>query len=235
VVPAGPPALPVIEVPPAQNDPDPAPPAEEPPPVVVVVPAGKPTAPTGLTAARHNLSGSLLVFVDWTAPAASPVPVTGYQIVSKGSEGTHTGTATGLHYQDGYTFCSPTATFEVRSAAADGSVSPPATVTVDDPVDCTPETEVVSATAEADGSVTVAMECHSQGRSPDANSEIDVLFDGRQRNTDAQVCHHDGDGVDPHTFSITGLQPATTYAVTIRTTSSTGTKTSNTVQVTTNP
>jgi hypothetical protein len=201
----------------------------------VTIVAAKPAAPTGLAAARHNMSGSLFVISTWAAPADSPLPVAGYQVTITGKVKSGTYRTADLQYMDGDNYCSPTVTMAVRSYASDGTLSEPTSVTVDDPVDCTPYTEVTSAVAEADGSVTVVVDCQSGARGPDARSNIDVLFDGQRRNTDVQQCNHSPEGHDPHTFTITGLQPATTYAVTARTTSVTGTKTSNAVQVTTNP
>jgi hypothetical protein len=200
----------------------------------VTVAAPAPEPPTGLAAQRHNISGTLDVMVDWTAPAAGPVPVTGYQVTRAGKLASGTSTTTKPHFDDFDNFCSPTVTYEVRSTTADGTTSAPATFTLDSPVDCTVPTEVTSAVAEADGSVTVTVDCTTASHSPwDTTQPIQVLFDGVRRNTDSQTCARKSQEHDFHTFAIAGLQPGTTYAVASRTTSSTGTKTSAALAVTT--
>jgi hypothetical protein len=201
----------------------------------VTVAAPVPDPPAGLTARRTNMSGSLFIQSDWEAPTASPVPVIGYELSATGAIKSGTYRTADPTYLDGDNYCSPKVTVSVRSLASDGTTSAPATIVVDSPVDCTPFTEITSAAAQPDGSVTVVVDCQSGARGPDERSEIDVLLNGQKRNTDVQTCKHTPETSDKHTFAITGLQPATTYSVTARTTSHTGTKTSAAVQVTTNP
>jgi hypothetical protein len=232
VAPGGAPVIPggVLPLPPA--DPDPVQPTPVEPP-----PAALPAPPTGLAAARDNLSGTLIIDVDWTPPANSPVPVTGYQVVTANTPlAAGTTTTVETTHRDLRNYCAPDVTFTVRSVAADGSTSLPVTTTpAGRRPDCTQPTSVTSAVAEADGSVTVTVDCETPGRGPWETGQIQVLFDGDQRNPELQACSR-GDALhDFHTFSITGLAPGTTYSVTSRTTSTTGPKTSDPVQVTTNP
>ena len=71
-------------------------------------------------------------------------------------------------------------------------------------------------------------------RGPRQDTTITVRFDGATKGT--QQCgegENPGNTDDPHTFTVTGLDPGTTYSVTTRTTSPSGSKTSNSVSVTT--
>jgi hypothetical protein len=230
--PVGAPAVPGVVVPPpvpVEPDPVDAPPVGQPQPAL-------PAPPTGLVAVRHNLSGTLLVRVDWTPPAGSPVPVTGYQVTTANTAlSAGTTTTTEPTHDDLRNYCAPGVTYTVRSVAADGSTSLPVTATPAERPDCTQPTSVTSAVAEADGSVTVTVDCVTSSNSPWDRGQIEVLFDGDRRNPDLQTCNKASAEHDFHTFSITGLDPGTTYSVTSRTTSPTGPKTSDPVRVTTNP
>jgi hypothetical protein len=234
-VPGGPAApdpqqpLPGVD-PPPDADPVPPPPddAEPPPPAAVA-----PEPPTGLTAQRENYSGSLLIDLAWTAPAAGLVPVVGYQVSTYGP--VHSGEADvqGTEYSDNDNYCAHEVRYEVRSVSATGVSSVPATVDADDPnVDCTPRSKVLSAVAEADGSVTVQVECFTFPRSPFGFSDLELLVDGEI--DAAEECRVGGSGYrDLHIFSVTGLAPASTHTVQSRTERISGVKTSDPVTVTT--
>ena len=202
---------------------------------------GKPPPPTGLTADRQNQSGSTGVALAWAAPAsAQGWSITGYQVSTSNSTQTVPGAT---EYYDGSSehFCTPGITYRVSTNAlieSGGRVvsaeSEPATITVTEPVDCTYPSRITSATANADGSVTVEAVCETDIRGPRQDTSIAVRFDGTTKGT--QQCgegENPGNTDDPHTFTVTGLDPGTTYSVTTRTTSPSGSKTSSAVTVTT--
>ena len=136
-------------------------------------------------------------------------------------------------------YCTPGITYQVTTTATlDGTAtsveSELATVTVTDPVDCTFPSRIDSATPNPDGSVAVQAVCQTDLRGPGQLTEIAVLFDDVVMQT--QQCQEGADPTrldDPHTFVVTGLAPATTYAVTTRTTSPSGSKISDARLVTT--
>jgi hypothetical protein len=87
--------------------------------------------------------------------------------------------------------------------------------------------------AGPDGS-TVQAVCRTDLRGPGQNTDIAVLFDDVVMAT--QRCQEGADLLhtdDPHVFVVIGLAPATTYAVTTRTTSPSGSKISDARLVTT--
>ena len=148
-------------------------------------------------------------------------------------------TATEFLDPDSTHYCAPDTTYQVTTTAtltgtATSAESEPVAVTVPDPVDCTYPTQITSATPNPDGSVTVRAVCQTDLRGPEQNTDIAVLFDDAVKET--QRCQEGADPThldDLHTFVVTGLDPATTYSVTTRTTSPSGAKTSEPFPVTT--
>jgi hypothetical protein len=139
----------------------------------------------------------------------------------------------GTEYSDSENYCSPTASYEVRSVDATGATSAPATATADDPdVDCTARPEVLSAVPGADGSVAVELECHSTGNGNFRKGELSLLVDGEVYLSDGQCRGGGSADRDVRTFTVTGLAPASTHTVQGRTVGVTGTKTSPAVTVT---
>lgn len=206
----------------------------------VTADVGKPPPPTGLSADRQNQSGGTGIALSWTAPAPQGWSITGYQISTSNSTKTVPG-ATEYYDGDSEHFCAPKITYRVSTNAlveSGGKVvsatSEPADITVTEPVDCTYPSRITSATANADGSVTVDAVCETDIRGPRQDTSIAVLFDGTVKET--QQCREGENPANtdnPHTFTVTGLDPRTTYSVTTRTTSPSGSKTSSAVSVTT--
>ncbi|OJY45929.1 hypothetical protein [Pseudonocardia sp. 73-21] len=187
---------------------------------------GPGSAPTGLTAQRKNFSGSLIVVLGWKPPRSGPV--TGYQVTTSGTIASGTRTVPTPTLNDPDNYCSPTITYSVRAIGTGGTLSPAATVTINDPVDCTPAVVLDAARRNADGSVTVTADCQSAGRSPDATSPIVLLVGSTVVDPGTQQCHHAATGHDVHTITV-ARAPA--GAVAARTTSPTGTKTSNALPI----
>ena len=229
------------KAPPAPTPPAPAPPAPAPPAPAPLAPAPlapAPPAPTGLTASRRNMSGSTGIALTWSAPVDPAWSITGYQVRT----GTSTSTvsdATEFLDPDSTHYCAPDTTYQVTTTAtltgtATSAESKPVTVTVPDPVDCTYPTQITSVNANPGGSVTVQAVCQTDLRGPEQNTDIAVLVDDAVKET--QRCNEGADPThldDLHTFVVTGLDPATTYTVTTRTTSPSGSKFSEPFPITT--
>ena len=221
--------------------PPPGPTASSPPGPTGPTRIGSPPPPTGLTATRRNMSGSTGIALAWSTPdATSGWSISGYQVKT----GTSTLTATmETEYLDidSAHYCAPDITYQVTTSALiqvggtpTSAESDPATITVTDPIDCTYPSRITSVTANPDGSVTVEAVCETDGRGPQQDTDIAVLFNDAIKET--QRCQEGADPAhpdDPHTFTVTGLDPATSYTVTTRTTSPSGAKTSSPVSVTT--
>jgi hypothetical protein len=183
------------------------------------------------------MTGSTGIALTWSAPAAPGWSITGYQVRT----GTSTSTvsdATEFLDVDSVHYCTCDITYQVTATATVAGTarrveSEPATVTVTDgrlhlPV---PDHD---GDAQPDGSVTVEAVCETDLRGPEQNTDIAVLFNDVTAQT--QRCQEGADPAhldDPHTFIVTGLDPATTYTVTTRTTSPSGSKTSDPYLVTT--
>jgi hypothetical protein len=206
----------------------------------VAVAASGPGVPQNLTAQRSNQSGALYVSVNWAAPATGGA-VSSYEVTVSGKVYSGVKTVQTTSFLDGTdpgpvtNYCSPIVTYSVRAVDNAGVKGQPATVTVNDPVDCTPDSTVTSAVANADGSVFVRVNCDVSGRGPQVASQIVLLFNGVVKDNGNQHClpPNTGPGHPMIIYTITGLAPRTTYAVTSRTTSPTGDKTSAAVSVTT--
>ena len=227
--------VPQAPAPPAPAPPAPAPPASAPPAPAPPAPA---PAPTGLTASRRNMSGSTGIVLTWITPADPAWSITGYQVKTGTSTSTVSG-ATEFLDPDSTRFCTPDTTYQVTTTAtltgtATSAESEPVTATVPDPVDCTYPTQISSVAANPDGSVTVQAVCQTDLRGPEQNTDIAVLVDDAVKET--QRCQEGADPThldDLHTFVVTGLDPATTYTVTTRTTSPSGSRISDARLVTT--
>lgn len=185
------------------------------------------------------MSGSTAVALTWNPPAEpTGWSVTGYRVRTGSDTATVTG-ATEFLDLDGAHYCTPGLVYEVVTVAraagtATSAESPPAMVTVTDPVDCTFPSRITDAQVNPDGSVTVRAVCETDLRGPGRDTDIAVLVDGDVRET--QRCQDGADPAhldDPHTFTVTGLAPATTYTLTTRTTGPSGVRTSDPYTVTT--
>jgi hypothetical protein len=234
--PAPPAPGPTVPAPPGPSAP--APPGPTPPTPPGPTGFGTPPPPAGLAAARRNMSGTTGIALTWSAPAASGWSITGYQVKTGTSTSTVAG-ATEFFDADSTRYCTLGISYQVTTTAtlagtATSVESEPATVIVTDPVDCTFPSRIDSATPNPDGSVTVQAVCQTDLRGPGQITEVAVLFDDVVMQT--QQCQEGADPMhtdDPHTFVVTGLAPATTYAVTTRTTSPSGSKISDARLVTT--